>query len=286
MFVNAVDDPANATAYLGGVVRRDGVTLAISTERRRAGARRRLLREATRRPAAARDLALWMSEAVRQRRTLAARRRADGAAAAAAARGAERALPRRVPRRATTTDGRRGHRSRGSTRPRTHGCDGARLARRRRSRRSRAADAQGGRPACARADLVLYDALVDDADPRSRAARAAVLRRQARRPARDDARTAIHALMIRAARRGRRVVRLKGGDPFVFGRGGEEALALARGRRAVRGRAGRDERRSPRRRSRASRSRIAASRPAFLVVERARRATRSRRRSPACRRTA
>jgi len=75
------------------------------------------------------------------------------------------------------------------------------------------------------ADLVLYDALIDDRILRyARHAQKFFVGKRAGRHA--MAQTSIHALMIRAARRGRRVVRLKGGDPFVFGRGGEEALAL------------------------------------------------------------
>lgn len=75
------------------------------------------------------------------------------------------------------------------------------------------------------ADLVVYDALVDpEALTLAPAARRVFVGKRAGRPAVRQA--FINDLLVRAARRGQRVVRLKGGDPFVFGRGGEEALAL------------------------------------------------------------
>lgn len=74
------------------------------------------------------------------------------------------------------------------------------------------------------ADLVLYDALVDQRILRyARHAQRFFVGKRAGRHAITQA--GIHAVMIRAARRGRRVVRLKGGDPFVFGRGSEEVAA-------------------------------------------------------------
>src|SRR5215212_6128703 len=77
------------------------------------------------------------------------------------------------------------------------------------------------------ADVVLYDALIDTRVLKyARRAQRFFVGKRAGRQAMTQ--TAIEALMIRSARRGRRIVRLKGGDPFVFGRGGEEALALQR----------------------------------------------------------
>ena len=77
----------------------------------------------------------------------------------------------------------------------------------------------------AEADLLLYDGLVPAAVTvlATRAQHFSVSKR-AGRPSIDQ--ETIHQVMIRGARRGKRVVRLKNGDPFLLGRGGEEALAL------------------------------------------------------------
>ena len=103
---------------------------------------------------------------------------------------------------------------------------GLRIARRRRPRRSRTADTEGGRAAAPRPTSCSTTRWSIPTRWRSRrSARRFFVGKRAGRPAiRQDA---INRLMIREAQRGHRIVRLKCGDPFVFGRGGEEALALA-----------------------------------------------------------
>jgi uroporphyrin-III C-methyltransferase/precorrin-2 dehydrogenase/sirohydrochlorin ferrochelatase len=78
----------------------------------------------------------------------------------------------------------------------------------------------------AEADLVLYDALVSpEVLPLASRAQCLSVGKRACRP--SISQEAINRCLVRGARRGKRVVRLKCGDPFVFGRGGEEAIALA-----------------------------------------------------------
>ncbi len=76
------------------------------------------------------------------------------------------------------------------------------------------------------ADVVVYDALVDQ-DVLQLARPGAVLEYAGKRGGKPSARQPdISLRLVQLAREGKRVLRLKGGDPFVFGRGGEEALSL------------------------------------------------------------
>lgn len=84
-----------------------------------------------------------------------------------------------------------------------------------------------GRRVLAAADAVLYDGLVHPALVElapSHAERLRVGKKDSERPYSQDE---INHLLIERARQGKTVVRLKGGDPFIFGRGGEEVEALA-----------------------------------------------------------
>lgn len=80
--------------------------------------------------------------------------------------------------------------------------------------------------ALSRAEIVMIDDLVNPAvlehSPNAR-----VIRVGKRGGCRSTPQAFIHRLMLRYARQGKAVVRLKGGDPCIFGRGGEEAEWLA-----------------------------------------------------------
>ena len=82
-----------------------------------------------------------------------------------------------------------------------------------------------GQACLAQADVVVYDTLVNPEllvhAPQAEHVFAGKRDRRHSLPQED-----INRILVTAAREGRCVVRLKGGDPFVFGRGGEEALAL------------------------------------------------------------
>ena len=81
--------------------------------------------------------------------------------------------------------------------------------------------------ALGQADVVVYDALVSD--KLLAMARHAELIFAGKRGGKPSPKQAdISLQLVELAQRGKRVLRLKGGDPFMFGRGGEEAGALAR----------------------------------------------------------
>jgi uroporphyrin-III C-methyltransferase/precorrin-2 dehydrogenase/sirohydrochlorin ferrochelatase len=211
-FVLAVDDPASASAYGAGVVRRGGVTVAVSTDGR-APALAGLLREALE-AVLPDELASWTTEAERLRGVwkakgvpMAARRPMllDALNHLYAEREAAAPASAPVPEAPAPTV-RVSLVGAGPGDPELITVRGARRL--------------------AEADLVLYDALgserLRDLAPRARWFY--VGKRACRQSIGQDV---LNRLLVKNARRGLKVVRLKCGDPFVFGRGGEEALALS-----------------------------------------------------------
>jgi uroporphyrinogen III methyltransferase/synthase len=84
-----------------------------------------------------------------------------------------------------------------------------------------------GREVLSRADCVLYDHLANDALLAIAPPGAERIYVGKKKSEHTFTQEEISALLVERARRGWTVVRLKGGDPFIFGRGGEEAEALA-----------------------------------------------------------
>ena len=87
-----------------------------------------------------------------------------------------------------------------------------------------------GLHALAHADFVLYDALIDETLLKLARPGAGLIFAGKRAGVTSCKQSDISNLLVDLAKQGNRVLRLKGGDPFVFGRGGEEAQALAKAR--------------------------------------------------------
>jgi uroporphyrin-III C-methyltransferase len=86
-----------------------------------------------------------------------------------------------------------------------------------------------GLSAIRQADFIVYDALVEESLLALARPGVGLIFAGKRAGVRTCRQEDISALLADLAREGHRVLRLKGGDPFVFGRGGEEAQELARG---------------------------------------------------------
>jgi uroporphyrin-III C-methyltransferase / precorrin-2 dehydrogenase / sirohydrochlorin ferrochelatase len=220
LFVNAVDDPPNASVYLGAIVKREDVIIAISTSGR-APALAGLLREGLDRLLPA-DLNAWLKVADDER----VRWKAAGIPMEARRPELLRALN-------AIYVGRAHHE--GQVEPTA---ESALFAAAEAPRRQGLVSLVGAGPGdpelltarahtrLAEADVVLYDALVSPAvlALASHARCLSVGKRHGRHSVSQDT---INRLLVRGAKRNQRLVRLKAGDPYVFGRGGEEALALA-----------------------------------------------------------
>jgi uroporphyrin-III C-methyltransferase len=85
-----------------------------------------------------------------------------------------------------------------------------------------------GLHAIANADAILHDALIDKTLLKLARPNAEVIYAGKRAGKKSCKQSDISRTLVSLAQKGKRVLRLKGGDPFVFGRGAEEALTLAR----------------------------------------------------------
>jgi uroporphyrin-III C-methyltransferase/precorrin-2 dehydrogenase/sirohydrochlorin ferrochelatase len=224
--VNVVDDRAASRFIVPAVIDRDPVLVAVSS----GGASPVLARRLRERleasiPKRLGELALWLKDlrsgARRRLRTLDERRRffetlIDGSAArrwlAGDRRGARREAQRLLQHSSTTS------RATGEVTLVGAGPGDPELL------------TLKGLRALADADVIFHDRLVSRSilDLARRDARCVPVGKSPGGV--GHAQSEINALLIEAARRGERVVRLKGGDPFIFGRGGEEIAALAQAR--------------------------------------------------------